>query len=60
MPVLIVSGAEDCGPNALPREAQPAYDGLAAAPYKALVVLAGANHCQCARRFDLRFDTSFC
>jgi len=44
-PVLIVSGAMDCGPNALPKQAQPLY-GNVSSTTKALVVLRGANHCQ--------------
>jgi len=48
LPTLIVSGADDCGPNALPKQSQPAYDGLSSA-VKFLVVLKGANHCQWAQ-----------
>lgn len=47
VPALIVSGSDDCGPNELSKEAQPAYDGLSSAS-KVLVVLKGANHCQWA------------
>jgi len=44
IPSVIVSGSNDCGPNALPKEAQPTYDGLAS-QRKVLIVLKGANHC---------------
>lgn len=47
IPALVVSGSDDCGPNALPKQAQPTYDGLAS-KVKFLVVLRGANHCQWA------------
>jgi pimeloyl-ACP methyl ester carboxylesterase len=47
IPTLIVSGSDDCGPNQLPKQAQPAFDGLASQK-KVLVVLKGANHCQWA------------
>lgn len=39
-PILIVSGAVDCGPNALPREALPLYSTVHS-QIKALVVLKG-------------------
>jgi len=45
VPALIVSGAMDCGSNALDKQAQPTFDGLASLT-KVLVVLKGANHCQ--------------
>merc|ERR1712032_838496 len=45
MPALIVSGSMDCGSNALDKQAQPAFDGLASKS-KVLVVLKGANDCQ--------------
>ena len=44
-PLLVVSGATDCGPNQLPKEALPLYNGVRSTR-KALVVLKGANHCQ--------------
>jgi len=43
-PVLIVSGAMDCGPNQLSKEALPLYQSVNSSQ-KALVVLNGANHC---------------
>merc|ERR1712100_766302 len=45
MPTLIVSGSDDCGPNQLPKQAQPAFSGLSSEK-KVLVSLKGANHCQ--------------
>lgn len=47
-PAIVVSGSDDCGPNQLPKEAQPCFDGLASSK-KVLVVLKGANHCQWAK-----------
>eukprot|EP00931_Biecheleriopsis_adriatica_P062094 TRINITY_DN37387_c0_g1_i1.p1 TRINITY_DN37387_c0_g1~~TRINITY_DN37387_c0_g1_i1.p1 ORF type:complete len:324 (+),score=82.84 TRINITY_DN37387_c0_g1_i1:41-1012(+) len=47
VPALLVSGSNDCGPNALPKQTRPAYDGLASTT-KFLVMLKGANHCQWA------------
>ena len=44
-PLLIVSGSDDCGKNALPKEALPLYND-ASSKTKALVALKGANHCQ--------------
>ena len=44
-PLLVVSGAMDCGPNALPKEAMPLYQDVNSTN-KALVLLKGANHCQ--------------
>eukprot|EP00933_Yihiella_yeosuensis_P039454 TRINITY_DN33476_c0_g1_i1.p1 TRINITY_DN33476_c0_g1~~TRINITY_DN33476_c0_g1_i1.p1 ORF type:complete len:351 (+),score=58.00 TRINITY_DN33476_c0_g1_i1:53-1054(+) len=44
VPALIVSGSNDCGPNALPKQALPAFDGLSSKT-KVLVVLTGATHC---------------
>lgn len=44
-PLLVVSGAMDCGPNALPKEAEPLFHTVSST-VKALVVLKGANHCQ--------------
>eukprot|EP00929_Paragymnodinium_shiwhaense_P039155 TRINITY_DN20590_c0_g1_i5.p1 TRINITY_DN20590_c0_g1~~TRINITY_DN20590_c0_g1_i5.p1 ORF type:complete len:412 (+),score=90.19 TRINITY_DN20590_c0_g1_i5:72-1238(+) len=51
VPALIVSGADDCGTNALPKQAQPAFDGLNSTK-KVLVVLKGANHCQWAQAVE--------
>merc|ERR1719240_987185 len=45
IPTLIVSGSDDCGPNQLPKQAQPAFNGLSS-EHKVLVSLKGANHCQ--------------
>jgi pimeloyl-ACP methyl ester carboxylesterase len=45
VPALVVSGAMDCDANALNKQAQPLFDGLASST-KVLVVLKGANHCQ--------------
>lgn len=44
-PIMIVSGAMDCGPNQLPKEAFPLYRDVISTK-KSLVVLKGANHCQ--------------
>jgi len=44
-PLLVVSGAMDCGPNALTKEAMPLYSSVNSS-VKALVVPKGANHCQ--------------
>merc|ERR1719253_1513369 len=44
IPSIIISGSEDCGPNALPNQPLPAYQGLAS-KRKYLMVLKGANHC---------------
>lgn len=54
MPALIVSGSMDCGPNALDKQAQPAFDGLGSKT-KVLVVLKGANHCQWTQSFEKGF-----
>merc|ERR1712194_751782 len=54
MPALIVSGSMDCGPNALDKQAQPAFDGLGSKT-KVLVVLKGANHCQWTQPFEKGF-----
>merc|ERR1712032_1403581 len=51
MPALIVSGSMDCGQNALDKQAQPAFNGLASES-KVLVVLKGANHCQWIQPFE--------
>merc|ERR1740117_1530514 len=45
IPVLLVSGAVDCGMNALEKQAQRAFDAFAS-ERKFLVVPKGANHCQ--------------
>lgn len=45
VPIMIVSGSMDCGPNQLPKEALPLYQSVNST-VKALVVLKGANHCQ--------------
>lgn len=45
LPSLIVSGSDDCGPNQLPKQAMPTFDGLASTQ-KVIVSLKGANHCQ--------------
>lgn len=44
-PLMVVSGAMDCGPNQLPKEALPLYTDVNSTT-KALIVLKGANHCQ--------------
>jgi len=44
-PMMVVSGAMDCGPNQLPKEALPLYQDVNST-VKAVVVLKGANHCQ--------------
>merc|ERR1711934_190782 len=44
-PLLVVSGAMDCGPNTLTKEAMPLYQNVNSS-VKALVVPKGANHCQ--------------
>ena len=44
-PLMVVSGAMDCGPNALPKEALPLFQDVNSTK-KAVVVLKGANHCQ--------------
>ena len=41
----------DCGQNALDKQAQPAFNGLASET-KVLVVLKGANHCQWIQPFE--------
>lgn len=51
MPALIVSGSMDCGQNALDKQAQPAFAGLASKS-KVLLVLKGANHCQWIQPFE--------
>merc|ERR1719247_987465 len=53
-PSLVVSGSMDCGQNALDKQAQPAFNGLAWAK-KVLVVLKGANHCQWTQPFEKYF-----
>merc|ERR1719169_399798 len=59
VPALIVSGSMDCGKNALDKQAQPAFDGLASEK-KVLVVLKGANHCQWAYPFGKPFAAGVC
>jgi len=44
-PMMAVSGAMDCGPNALTKEALPLYQTVNSTT-KAIVSLKGANHCQ--------------
>jgi len=51
VPALVVSGSMDCGQNALDKQAQPAFDGLASKT-KVLLVLKGANHCQWIQPFE--------
>eukprot|EP00756_Hemistasia_phaeocysticola_P058434 Hpha_TRINITY_DN35062_c0_g1::TRINITY_DN35062_c0_g1_i1::g.82710::m.82710 len=47
VPVLVVSGSQDCGSNALDKMARPFYGNVSSAR-KVLVVLGGADHCQWA------------
>eukprot|EP00928_Gymnodinium_smaydae_P011425 TRINITY_DN14217_c0_g1_i3.p2 TRINITY_DN14217_c0_g1~~TRINITY_DN14217_c0_g1_i3.p2 ORF type:complete len:187 (+),score=16.84 TRINITY_DN14217_c0_g1_i3:1128-1688(+) len=51
VPAIVVSGSMDCGQNALDKQAQPAFNGLASRS-KVLVVLKGANHCQWIQPFE--------
>jgi len=51
VPALIVSGSMDCGQNALDKQAEPAFKGLASKS-KVLLVLKGANHCQWIQPFE--------